>query len=369
MKGTYEIVGGKLKLISDEYFHGSVKENGKYVDASRSIKITTDENGNECVKIGINSFEKMEEDELPKNPEEPKNPEKDPDEDPEKDPEKDPDKDPDDPKNDGKTATTLTVAELKEKLTTLTSGADTDTADFEASYSLTEVHKETGTHTQTINYNMQIKAKGKDRYLKFEIGNLNEEYGISQGNSQSVEIWYVGGNTYIKAVTWQKVNESVLDKETNVIKASGQAFKSVCQNLSYPISSLLLMGSDLNTLLSDTSATATVNGGAVTYTLDCTGKSDALTALYRITKAFAVELASDKFNDAEVNYSLGDSTGLSVTYTASYAEYTRSATIDGAMNFKGSSQTITVPANVSAAEDVGAGYKSWYNSLEGITHR
>ena len=365
MKGTYEIGGGKIKLISDEYFEGCVSEDGKYV-TSKSFSSGIDEEGNEYVKIGISSFGKMEEEELPanpeKNPETPENPEENP-EKPEDNPEKNPDKNPEENEN-SNTPTTVTVSDLK---TALINASKTENANFEASYRFKEIYTR-GTATDTIEYNMQLKANGTDRYLKFKIETLNKDTGASQGISQVVEIWYKDSNTYIKVETWQKINNTTTPKNVDVVKASGQTFSSVCQNLAYPTSSILTMGSDLNSLLSDTSATATNTSGEIKYMLDCTGKTDVLNSLYRMSKAFANGMLAYSFSDADVNYTVSSSAGVSVTYIGVYTTPDPSEKSDftGEMNFKSTNPTIAVPSEVSSAEEVGSGYKSWYNSLEDV---
>lgn len=360
VKAPYEIKGGKLKIISDEYFHGSVEQEGKYV-VSKSISFETDENGNEQLKIGINSFGKMEEEDLPENPED--DSEKNPEEKPKENP--DPDN-PQNPNDKDDTPTEVTVTELKNALI---EASTTENKNFEATYTLSESYSE-GTRTERIDYYMQIKAQGTDRYLKFKIESLNSDGLMSQGNSQIVEIWYKGGNSYIKARTWQTGNGKTMDDVTNSIKASGQSFDAVCQNLGYPITSVLGIGRELNSLISDTGATATSQNGTITYTLDCTGNTSALTSLYRVSKAFAVKILSDSFTDADVNYSVGSTSGLIVTYEGKYTPVSSlNATVNGTINFKTLATEITVPSDVSSATDEGAGYKSWYNSLEGIVHR
>lgn len=360
MQGTYEIKGGKIKLISDEYFDGCVSEDGKYV-ASKDISIETDENGNEQLKIGINSFGKMEEEDLPINPENPENPEENP-ENPEN-PEEDPD--PNNPNNSNENTTaTVTMSDFK---TALINASKTENANFEASYSLNEEHKE-GSRTERIEYYMQIKAKGTDRYLKFKISSRDSDGGNTHSDVQTVELWSVGGTTYIKTEYEQRVNNTTVPKQTNTAKASGQTFNAVCENLGFPTAAVLDSPSTLNGLLTDTGALLENKNGTTEYTLDCTGKSDALNAIYRMSKAFAVKILSDKFDDAEADYSVSSSSGLSVTYTASFAEPSRNSSVNGAVNFKSSNPTITVPSDVSLAEDVDAGYKSWYSSLD-LPHR
>ena len=451
VKAPYEIKGGKIKIISDEYFDGSVKEDGKYV-VSKAISFETDENGNESIKIGINSFSKMEEADLPQEPEEPakelsgiygdidengtgftyefkdgevtytvwnkgkaeevvKAPyeikdgqlkitsdqkftggvenggkyvltkpiafEKDESgkeifklgndrfvELEEKDLPKNPDT-AENPENNN-TPTAVTITDLKNALI---EASTTENKNFEATYTLSEVYTEGG-RTETINYSMQMRAKGTDRYLNFSIGSLTTEAGASQGNRQIVEIWYKGGDSYIKAITWQEENGKTMDRKTNSIKASGQSFDAVCQNLKYPISALLGMGSELNSLLSDTSATATAQNGIITYELDCTNNSEARASLFRVSKAFAIEILSDSFTDADVSYSVGSASGLMVTYVGKYTPVDSvDSTVTGSINFKTYNSEITVPSDVSSAEDKGSGYKSWYSSLEGIAHR
>ena len=363
MSGKYEIGGGKIKIISDEYFKGCVSEDGKYV-TSKSFSSGTDENGNEYVKIGISSFNKMEEEELPTNPDKDpgENPEN-PDENPEEDPDEDPEKNPEENEN-SDTQTTVTVSDLK---TALTNASKTENASFEASYKFIEVYKR-GTETDRIEYYMELKANGTDRYLKFKIETLDSGTSGTHGDGQIVEIWYKGSDTYIKAETWQKINDTTTPKEVNTAKASGQTFSSVCQSLAYPTSSILTMGSDLNALLSDTGATATKASGKITYALDCTGKTDVLNSLYRMSKAFAVGMLSDSFSDADVNYSVGSSSGVSVTYSGEHKtpDPSENATFSGEMSFKSATPTISVPSSVSSAEEVGSGYKSWYDSIDNI---
>ena len=89
-----------------------------------------------------------------------------------------------------------------------------------------------------------------------------------------------------------------------------------------------------------------------------------------MSKAFAVEILSDSFTDADVNFSVGSSEGLTVTYRGKYIPVSSiNATVNGTVNFKSFNSEITVPSEVGSSEDKGAGYKSWYNSFEGIVHK
>ena len=393
MDANFDISMGKIKMTSSEYFSGSVEEDGRYV-VSKSFSSGEDDIG-EYIEIGVNTFYKMEESNLPggsggsgsipggsgsgsgSGGEEGKDPEKDPGEDPEgnpegdpeEDPEKDPEKDPDDNNNENNNSSTPTPVTMEELQEALTEALDTQNKNFDTTYTLSEVYTEGG-RTETAKYSMQIQANGQDRYLKFAIETKTSESGMSQGNSQVVEIWYKNGDSYIKAHTWQEKNGKTQDDQTESIKASGQNFNSVCQNLQYPIASILGMGSDLNSLLTDTSATATKQNGKITYELDCTGKSSALNTLYRMSKAFGVKIIASSFDDANVSYSLGSTDGLVVSYTGEESvASSNNSTVSGKITFKSTNPTISVPSSVSSAEDKGSGYKTWYNSLEGIQNR
>lgn len=335
----YQITDGNIKITSDKKFDGSTSEAGKYV-MTKPISLTKNESGEETLKIGNAPFVKLEDEDLPENPANPTDPE-------------------------NNTSTTVTMTDFKDALIEIST---TENKNFEASYSLREVHAQDGSHTEEINYYMEIKANGTDRYLKFSIDDMNTYGSTSQGNFQVVEIWYKGGNSYIKAVTWQLVKGKTMDKETNSIKASGQTFDAVCQNIGYNTNALLLMGSELNSILSDSAATITNHNGTMTYNLDCTGKTSALTTLYRVSKAFAVKLAADKFDDADVKYTYSTSEGFKAEYTASFTQPGRTSNTNGTVKFKSFNSQITVPSDVSSAEDKGSGYKSWYSGLD-VPHR
>ena len=163
------------------------------------------------------------------------------------------------------TTETRPLTEAAEVAKTITQPSD---GNYTMSCTVTQKNSYDGT-TEIHECNIEVKANGNNRYVKFKWSYSGAGWGTSLAQHELVEIWYVDSVAYVEESTWQVVNGKRMDYEEDSATLKNTDFDSVCSRYRVDPLDIQYLTSFSVSFLENGKSSAAWSNGVYEYQLTC----------------------------------------------------------------------------------------------------